>query len=65
MRTFIITLAAIAESLNCESENISTMRKDITLSVGLPIVNYGHIKKDLSLTLLGIMFLMDMKAKSI
>ena len=42
---FIITLAAIAESLSYGSEYISTIEKDITLSVGLPIVNYGHLKE--------------------
>ncbi|MDK2799604.1 MAG: plasmid segregation protein ParM [Clostridiales bacterium] len=42
---FIITLAAIAESLRIILGDNSTAGKDIILSVGLPIVNYGRMKE--------------------
>ena len=42
---FIITLAAVAESLGSTTEYNSVKGKDIILSVGLPIVNYGRMKE--------------------
>jgi plasmid segregation protein ParM len=42
---FILTLAAIAESLNGIKDYNLVEDKDIILAVGLPIVNYGSMKE--------------------
>ncbi len=42
---FILTLAAIAESINSAEDYILAEGKDIILAVGLPIVNYGRMKE--------------------